>query len=191
MKGILKSILKILSKPETQAAPADDQSPREKEIKPLPYYLTENWKQYKQEVKDRLSKRIVKDLEKNDIQKAIDRYEGFFKRFPLEQDFHYHLGSLYMEMNDKVRAGKHLYFKENPSTKEQECIFRFEKQFGFDQAIILKKFLPKEHFSISACEPRIKALIKTKIEIIERETGQVPKFLIGVQNHLNKKSPLN
>jgi len=176
MKEFLKSILGVLKKTKEE---------------PQPYYLTQNWKDYKDGLKKRLSKRIEKDLEKNDLQKAIARYQGFLKRFPLEQDFHDHLGVLYLQLNDKVRAGKHFYFKERPSTEEQECIFQFEKQFGFDQTIILKKFLPKEHFKISACEPGIKAIIKNKIEAIEQEKGQVPKFLIGVRNHLNKKGPLN
>ncbi len=155
-----------------------------------PYYLREEWKTYMVKLKTRLYERVEKDLEQDNIRQAIDWCGGFLSQFPNEQDVHYKLAQLCLSANDKIQAGKHFYFKENPSTEEQECITAFENRYGFDDTIILKKFMPKENFKISACDDRIKELIKTKIDAIEKEKGFTPKFLLSARNHLNKKAPV-
>jgi hypothetical protein len=113
---------------------------------------------------DRLVSGVIKradlSIKRGDIRRAIDIYEGSFQHYSTVQNIHNRVAELYIEVGDMVRAGRHLYFKENPSDIEKECITMFEKWCGNSCVLILKKIISKENFKIIPLDNKVKISCK-------------------------------
>jgi hypothetical protein len=141
---------------------------------------------YKNKLALRLVERVEKDLSKGNILKAISRYEGFFQYHTLNQTLHDKVAKLYIEIGDYTKAGKHLFFKQNPSKQEKKCIYAFKKSCGNSATLLLKKLLPKENFSIKKADTYTKTVLKKLLKEAKQEIGQTPNFLKGIDAHFEK-----
>ena len=141
---------------------------------------------YKKALELRFKERVDRDLKKGEIQKAITRYEGSFKHNSVNQMRHNEVALLYLQVADKIRAGKHLFFKKNPSAIEEECIVLFEKSCGNCATNILKKLIHKENYRIKELDLYAQLKLKKLIDQAVNESGTLPRFLIGIKGYLDK-----
>lgn len=141
---------------------------------------------YHERLEIRFQKRINKDLEKGDLEKAISRYEGYFQHNFSNQIRHNEVAQLYIQKGDQVRAGKHLFLKENLLPVERECIELFEKSCGNNPTRILKKYIPKEGFRIKELNLYAKLRMKQLVKESALENGATPNFLKAYERHLVK-----
>lgn len=95
--------------------------------------------EYRNALETRIIDRAERDRKKGNLKKAIERYEGFFQFYSVNQNIHNKVAELYIEIDDKKRAGRHLFFKEYLSESEKDCIACFTKSCGNSPTIILKK----------------------------------------------------
>lgn len=146
---------------------------------------------YLNEKSQRIIRRAEKDLENGDLQKAISRYEGFFQYYPELQAMHNRVAALYIQAGDRIRAGRHLYLKEQLTDMEQECVQLFEKRYGNSPTILLKKRIAKQHFRIRDFDAYSQQKIKTLLEAAIVETGIIPNFLKGMKGYFDKKREIN
>lgn len=140
--------------------------------------------------KDKVSRilsRSEKDAIDGNLEKAINRIEGSFQHYYLNQKLHFRVAELYVRKNDKVRAGQYLFFMEVNQSNEKECIDLFEKSCGYCPTIILKKVLPKYNFRISEMTEYQKNKLKNLIKKVIEENGTTPNFLKGINRYLDKK----
>ena len=117
---------------------------------------------------------------------AINRYEGFFKTNPMSQEIHNKVSELYILTNDKVKAGHHLFFKQNPTKEETKCICEFKKAYGNSPTIILKKLIYKENFKVHEMSFQSKLKLKRILEEAEIESKITPNFLKGIKRYFVK-----
>jgi len=143
-------------------------------------------KDYRKALESRIIKRAEKDMLDGDIDKAISRYEGFFRYYSTNQNLHNRIAELYIQKEDKIRAGRHLFLKENLSETEIQCVSRFEKSCGNSSTIILKKILPKENFRVKELNDYQKIKLKKLIDAATKESGITPNFLKGIKRYLDK-----
>jgi hypothetical protein len=148
-------------------------------------------KDYRNALESRIIKRAEKDVLNGDIDKAISRYEGFFQYYSTNQNQHNRIAELYIHKEDKVRAGRHLFLKENLSETEKQCVRRFEKSCGNSSTIILKKLLPKENFRVKELTDHQKIKLKKLVNDATRESGVTPNFLKGIKRYLDKIKAAN
>lgn len=158
---------------------------------------TPNWKRlvsrkgYSKALEMRIIARVENDLLKGDFRKAIDRYEGFFQLNSGNQNIHNKVAELYLELGDKIRAGRHFFFKENPSELEYDCIDQFKKSCGHSPTIILKKLIYKEHYRIKQLDNYTKLRLKDLINEATIESEITPNFLKGLKRYFDKKKAYN
>ncbi|MFT5599903.1 MAG: hypothetical protein ACI9N1_000134 [Flavobacteriales bacterium] len=134
----------------------------------------------------RLKMRVEKDILRGDVHQAINRYEGFFQLFPVNQDLHYDVATLYLQIGDQIRAGKHFYFQNSLSNVEQNCVKEFEKSCGNDSILILRRVMHKLNFKVSESDVEVKKKLKILMDDVVRNYPEVPKFLGGAKRHLDK-----
>lgn len=134
----------------------------------------------------RIIQRAQKDIEKGDLSKAIARYEGFFRSSCTNKIIHHKVGELYLAVGDKVRAGKHLYFKEHPSIEEQACIAAFEKNYGYSPTLLLRQLVYREAYRLRKLDLFTQKKLYELIQLSTQECGVTPKFLLGRRNQLTK-----
>ncbi|MCT4638234.1 MAG: hypothetical protein N4A72_11050 [Bacteroidales bacterium] len=139
---------------------------------------------------DRLVLRVIKradlSMKRGDIRRAIGIYEGSFQHYSTVQEVHNRVAELYIEVGDMVRAGRHLYFKEDPSDIEKECITMFEKRCDNSPVLILKNIISKENFKIIPLDNKVKRRLRYLVNGAVDEAGTVPNFLKGIKRHLDK-----
>jgi tetratricopeptide (TPR) repeat protein len=134
----------------------------------------------------RIIERAEKDVNKGYLKKAIDRYEGFFKNYPNNQIIHDNVALLYLQIGDKINAGRHFYLTETYSTEKIECMTEFERAYGNSPTLIMKNIINKHNFRISELNVQAKLKLKKLVEDSIIETGITPKFLRGIKAHLDK-----
>lgn len=141
---------------------------------------------YENAIESRLIKRIKNDLDKGDLNQAISRCEGFFECNFSNQKIHELAAKLYIQKGERVKAGKHLFFKYKPSEIEMENVKEFEKSCGNSPTLILKKVIPKQLLIISDMDSYSKLKLKKMIAESTDEMGVTPNFLKAHRNHLEK-----
>ena len=150
--------------------------------------------EYNKALEARIIERAEKDRLRGDLKKAIERYEGFFQFYSGNQEIHNRVAELYIEINDRRKAGRHLFFKEELSDIEKECIACFVKSCGDSPTIILKKLLSKKNYRLKELKWSTKKKLKNLVEEAVVELGTIPNFLKGIKRHLDKivfiKSPV-
>jgi len=97
-------------------------------------------------------KDIQKDVEEIANNEAIDiailRLNGYFKHFFWNNHLRNAMGNLYIQKKDLVKAGKMLYFKDNPSEIELKAIDKFKEscknnKYRIFQELVTKSKLPR------------------------------------------------
>ena len=147
-------------------------------------HVFENREAYDAYILQRMKQRLDADLRKGDLDKAIQRLEGFNRKDPNNQALHNLTGELYLKRDDKVQAGKHFYFKSPKNDLELECVIEFEKSLGYDPSLILKNLLYKNNHKIKSLGTYPKKELARLLLEVESKHGLIPKFLIEIQNHL-------
>jgi tetratricopeptide (TPR) repeat protein len=142
--------------------------------------------EYKRALFERIVNRAEKYQDKGYIKKAIDCYEGFCKQEGENQEIHNQLGSLYLEIGNQFKAGRHFYFKQNLTPEEAECVRIFEQKYGNNSVLIAKHLLNKESYSVSKLDNYSKQRLNELIQDATRQVGITPKFLRGAKQHFEK-----
>jgi len=143
--------------------------------------------EYRNALEVRIINRVEMDLNKGCIDKAINRYEGFFQYYSMNQRLHNEVAKLYIQKGDKIRAGRHLFFKENLTKIELECVNKFKQSCGNSSTIILKKRIAKENFRVKELSDYAKHKLKVLIKEASEESGKTPNFLKGFERYFEKK----
>lgn len=136
----------------------------------------------------RIIQRTENDVSQGNIRQAITRYESYFSNHSENQIMHERVAKLYILVEEKAKAGKHLYFKELPTQLEKECIESFKKSLGNSPTLLLKKIINKNGFRIRKVNPYTRVEIKTLIAEAIKESNCTPNFLKGLKNHFDKTS---
>ncbi|WP_343854876.1 DUF6584 family protein, partial [Fulvivirga kasyanovii] len=92
----------------------------------------------------------------------------------------------YIQKQDKIRAGRHLFLKEDLSELEIQCVKVFEKSCGNSPTLILKNIITKENYRIKELSDYQKNQLKKLITEAIDESGVTPNFLKGIKQYLDK-----
>ncbi len=92
----------------------------------------------KRQAVDRVLKRVDRDIQSNNIRLAIDRLHGVIMNYPNDLQLKLKLARFYVQNGDLARAGRYLYLKPHPTSKEKECISLFERRNGDSAFHILR-----------------------------------------------------
>ncbi len=138
----------------------------------------------------RIIARAECDQQRGDLEKAIVRYEGFFRSDPTNLLLHDKVAALYLATNNPQKAGRHWYFKAAPTEIEQACIHSFEKSYGNSALLILRNILYKDSPSIKDCPWHVQQRLEQLIERAIEECGTTPKFVQGYKRYFDKKNAL-
>ena len=135
---------------------------------------------------DLLVARVNRNIENGDFDKAFNRLLSFIGAYPNFFEAQFYLATLYQQSGNEVKAGKYFFFIEELNESQKECITAFEKSYGNDEIIILKKLLPKQHFKVKKLSHFQKRILYARIKRIELKHGFVPVFCKGIYAHLQK-----
>jgi len=84
-------------------------------------------------------KRVEKDLESGNIQKAQDRLHGLISKYPNYLKIKFELAGIYLLDKDFVNAGRYLFLKPALNKQERFCVENFKNSLGNNPFQILKK----------------------------------------------------
>ena|GEM_PF-4162869 len=86
----------------------------------------------------------VEEIAQNEpTEVAILRLNGYFKQFFWNNYLRNSMGNLYIQKNDLIKAGKLLYFKDDPSEMELEAIEKFKESCKNNKLRIFKELVNK------------------------------------------------
>lgn len=145
---------------------------------------------YRNELIRLLIERVEKNLAEGEIEKAINRYEGFFKHHPEDQNIHNRVAELYLKTGNKIKAGRHLYFKEQLSEEELACVKAFEAWCG-NSVRTAKYVMYKDNFGFSKLNNYSQEKFRLLILAASEEVGMTPKFLQAYARHFEKSAKTN
>lgn len=147
----------------------------------------ESFEKYEKYLRERLYKRIERDLTENKIEKAISRLEGFLERDTTNQEICNRAASLLLEINEPIRAGRYLYFKDIRNKDEDDAVTIFTKSLGNDPVLIARKMLSMSCRTHNLSEYQ-KEKYRELIAEIEKNNLKIPNFLFGLSNYLKKNN---
>ena len=106
-------------------------------------YMTfeETWKRILNEEQPIILTKVSIAEKEEDFRKAIKILEGFLQRHPYANDINKHLGQLYFDQGDLKNAGRRWYFVNSKNENQLKSIMEFEKMYGYDPLLILKKLM--------------------------------------------------
>jgi tetratricopeptide (TPR) repeat protein len=139
-------------------------------------------KVYAERIIDRAESYVVKGW----LKSAVRCYEGFLKQHWSSPEIHERLGKLYYELGNNVKAGRYFYFKRELTESEAECVSLFEKSFGNDPVLILKRLLNKCCQPISELDSDTKQKLNDLLKEALRKNGFLPVFAQGMKRHFEK-----
>lgn len=87
----------------------------------------------------RIRKRIKHDLDKNEIDKAINRLLYLTHKYPNKTELKYELAELYLKIQKPINAGRLLYFKNKKTIPEYEAVELFLKSNGNSPFQVLRR----------------------------------------------------
>lgn len=86
----------------------------------------------------RIQKRIKRDLDKKEFDKAINRLLYLTHKYPSKTGLKYELAELYLKIQKPINAGRLLYFKDKKTIPEYEAVELFLKSNGNSPFQILR-----------------------------------------------------
>lgn len=87
----------------------------------------------------RIKNRIKRDLDKKEIDKAINRLLYLTYKYPNKTKLKYELAELYLKIQKPINAGRLLYFKEKKYIPEHEAVELFLKSNGNSPFQVLRR----------------------------------------------------
>jgi len=143
-----------------------------------PYYST----------REKLLYRIENDLQKGDLLKAINRLEGAMEYYSFDEALNYRLANLYLQNNDLIKAGRRFYLIEDKTEIEKHAVVLFEKSFGNDPTMLLKRLLKVKRYMLRELTDFQLTQLNRLLKQSQLREGKTPRFLFSLEAHIKKRA---
>lgn len=131
-----------------------------------------------------LKDKIDTIVENHPTNKAIISLNGYLRQYFWDNYLRTTLGSLYLRQSNFIKAGKYLYFKNNPNEFESRAIRRFEESLNMDKLAIFNALINRSKTTLGMTSYLSNRIFNLIMGISEQKGSLPTDIVIWISNYV-------